>query len=114
MAERSLIGRAGVSADLEVSASWGLGLCHRGPGLILGLTKYAGLSGPLPCQGQASTGSQRIETPTGSMASLALSEYVGRAGTGRSLLLLTPLGRPWRARWRQHEREDNKWLPTLL
>lgn len=78
--------------------------CHGGLGLILSLANYGALSAPRPCQGQSHAGSQRTETPTDSMTSVTLSEYAGREG----LLLLTPLGQPWQARWRQHERGDNK------
>lgn len=105
MAERSLLGRAGITADLNPGGNIFLGngtLSQRPWSQSFGLADYVEHRGVCPTPPLPEPSQYRLSASRGSVASVALREPVGRAGVGRSLLLEPPPG------WRRQDGGDMK------
>lgn len=116
LTKRRLTGRAGITADLNRGGNvflvtWTLSQRPWSQSLVL-LTMWSHLPHPLPAMAKpvpfsASRGS------VASVASVALSEPVGKAGMGRSLLLETPRGWQRKDGGNMKEETMNSFLPCF-
>lgn len=117
LAARSLIGRAGITADLNPGGSIFLGtgtLSWRPWSQSFGLADYVEHRGVCPMPPLPGPSQYQFSASRGSVASVALREPVGRAGMGRNLLLeMPPPGWQWQDGGNMKEETMNSFLPCF-